>query len=72
MDVRDPTAKNFMVALFDSSVPVDFIVDMKTFTHKFESLPGEERLSQKVVDGEAARHSSRGNGCCRQHYWFRF
>jgi hypothetical protein len=65
VDVRDPTAKNFMVALFDSSVPVDFIVDMKTFTHKFESVPGEERLSQKVADGEAdgGAAGGAGDGC---------
>ena len=39
VDVRDPTAKNFLTALFDSTVPVDFIVDMQTFKHTFQPIP---------------------------------
>jgi|TARA_B110000091_G_scaffold164916_1_gene176215 hypothetical protein len=50
VDVRDPSARNFLTALFDSTVPVDFIMDMRTFAHTFESVPSTE-----VVDG--SQHS---------------
>ena len=46
VDVRDVSARNVLSALFDSTVPVDFFLDMRTFTHTFESLP-----STDVVDG---------------------
>ena len=46
VDVRDVSARNVLSALFDSTVPVDFIIDMRTFAHTFESLP-----STDVVDG---------------------
>ena len=46
VDVRERNSKDFITALFDSTIPVDFIMDMRTFTHTFESLP-----SNDVVDG---------------------
>ena len=70
VDVRDPTARNFLTALFDSSVPVDFLVDMKTFTHKFESVSIDEgpddgsiRTSSKSV---LTRRNSTSSSCVKE------
>ena len=51
VDVRDRNARNFLTALFDSTVPVDFIMDMQSFAHTFDRLPTTD-----VVDGSS--HSS--------------
>ena len=55
VDVRDRSARNFLTALFDSTVPVDFIMDMRTFAHTFDPIPSTE-----VVDG--SQHDSDEEG----------